>query len=44
MVKMLLRGRYKDFLIRLMGYQIIKKWEAQNRDYLAKLKQIYARG
>jgi radical SAM superfamily enzyme YgiQ (UPF0313 family) len=42
MVKMLLRGRYEDFRIRFAGYQIIKKWEAQNRDYLARLKKIYA--
>lgn len=43
MVKMLLRGRYRDFKIRHKGHQMIKKWEEQNRDYLTRLKQIYAR-
>ncbi|MBE0415488.1 MAG: B12-binding domain-containing radical SAM protein [Dehalococcoidia bacterium] len=37
--KMLLKGRIRDFRIRLMGYIILKKWEAQNKDYLAKLRQ-----
>ncbi len=40
--KLLLRGRISDFGIRLMGYRIIKRWEAQNRDYGAKLKQAQA--
>ncbi|MGB2855019.1 MAG: hypothetical protein WBC55_11325, partial [Dehalococcoidia bacterium] len=40
--KLLLRGRIGDFGIRLMGYRIIKRWEAQNRDYAAKLKQAQA--
>ena len=44
MVKMLLKGRYDDFHIRRKGYQIIKKWEAQNRDYLARLKEIRVHG
>ena len=38
--KMLLMGRWKDFRIRLAGNIIVRKWEAQNRDYLAKLKEI----
>ncbi|MDY6916832.1 MAG: radical SAM protein [Chloroflexota bacterium] len=40
--KMLMRGRTSDFGIRLMGYRIIKKWETQNRDYMAKLRQAQA--
>jgi radical SAM superfamily enzyme YgiQ (UPF0313 family) len=39
-VKMFLKGRITDSGERLMGYSIIKKWEVQNKDYLAKLKQI----
>lgn len=42
--KMLLRGKFEDFRIRREGHQMLKKWEAQNRDYLARLKQIYAHG
>jgi radical SAM superfamily enzyme YgiQ (UPF0313 family) len=41
--KMLLRGKIEDFRIRRKGYQLLKRWEAQNKDYLARLKQIYAR-
>jgi len=37
--KLLLRGKVRDFRLRLMGYIVIKRWEAQNKDYLAKLKQ-----
>ncbi len=40
MVKMLLRGRFEGFYVRREGFRIIKKWEAQNKDYLARLKQI----
>jgi hypothetical protein len=43
-IKMLLKGRLGDFGIRSMGYRLIKKWEAQNKDYLAKLKQIQTSG
>jgi len=42
--KMLLRGKFEDFHIRREGHQLLKRWEAQNRDYLARLKQIYAHG
>jgi hypothetical protein len=38
--KMLLRGRWQDFRIRQAGNIIVRKWEAQNKDYLAKLKEI----
>jgi len=38
--KMLLMGRWTDFRIRLGGNIIMRKWEAQNKDYLAKLKEI----
>lgn len=40
MAKMFLSGRFKDFAIRLMGYKIIKKWEAQNKEYITRLKHI----
>jgi len=40
MVKFLLRGKIIDFGTRQMGYNIIKKWEAQNRDYLARLRRF----
>jgi len=39
-VKMLLMGRWKDFQTRQIGSIILKKWEAQNRDYLARLKEL----
>jgi len=38
--KMLLRGQWKNFRIRLAGSIVVSKWEAENRDYLAKLKEI----
>lgn len=41
--KLLLRGRIRDGGIRLMGYRIINRWEAQNRDYVAKLRQAQQR-
>lgn len=37
--KLLFRGKIRDFRIRLMGYYIIKRWEAQNKDYIAALNQ-----
>lgn len=37
--KMLLMGRWDDFRIRVMGHEIIRKWESQNRAYLARLKE-----
>ena len=37
--KMLLMGRWNDFRIRVMGHEIIRKWESQNRAYLARLKE-----
>jgi hypothetical protein len=43
-IKMLLKGRLWDFGIRSMGHRLVKKWEAQNKDYLAKLKQIQTSG
>lgn len=39
-VKMFLKGKITASGERLLGYSIIKKWETQNKDYLAKLKQI----
>ena len=39
MLKMLVKGRFYDFFVRREGYQTIKKWERQNRDYLARLKE-----
>jgi hypothetical protein len=38
--EMLLKGQWKNFRIRLAGNIIVRKWEAQNREYLAKLKEI----
>lgn len=38
--KMLFKGRFRDFCIRQMGNKIIKKWEAQNSDYMEKLKEV----
>ena len=38
--KMLLTGHWKDFKIRLAGSIIIRKWEMQNKDYLARLKEL----
>ncbi len=38
--KMFLRGRFEDFYIRRVGHGLLKKWEAQNKDYVAKLKQL----
>ncbi len=39
MLKMLVKGRYRDFALRYEGRRIIRKWERQNRDYLSRLKQ-----
>ena len=39
MIKFFLRGKIRDFRIRTMGYVILKKWEAQNKYYLKKLRQ-----
>lgn len=39
MAKLFLRGKWVDFSIRKMGHDIVNKFEAQNKDYLAKLKQ-----
>ncbi len=38
--EMLVRGQWRNFRIRLAGSIIVGKWEVQNRDYLAKLKEI----
>ncbi len=40
MAKLFLRGKLVDFRFRQMGHDIIKKWEAQNGDYVTKLEQI----
>lgn len=40
MIKFFLRGRIRDFGTRQMGHSIIKKWEAQNKYYLVKLRQF----
>jgi MoaA/NifB/PqqE/SkfB family radical SAM enzyme len=40
MIKFFLKGKFRDFRIRTMGYVILKKWEAQNKYYLAKLRQF----
>ena len=38
--KMLLKGKFIDFYVRCVGHHLLRKWEAQNKDYPAKLKQI----
>jgi len=40
MIKFFLKGKIRDFRIRTMGYLILKKWEAQNKYYLKKLRQF----
>jgi hypothetical protein len=40
MAKLFLRGKWVDFRFRQIGHDIIKKWEAQNGDYVTKLEQI----
>ena len=40
MIKLFLQGKWVDFRFRQMGHDIIKKWEAQNGDYVAALEQI----
>jgi anaerobic magnesium-protoporphyrin IX monomethyl ester cyclase len=42
--KMFLRGKFEEFHIRYMGYKLLKKWEAQNRDYLTRLKETHVHG
>jgi hypothetical protein len=39
--KMFFSGRFHDFYLRHMGHSLISKWEAQNKEYLAKLKQAH---
>ena len=40
MAKLFVRGKWVDFRFRQIGHDIIKKWEAQNGDYVTKLEQI----
>ncbi len=40
MTKLFLKGQWVNFRFRQMGHDTLKKWEAQNKDYFAKLKQI----
>ena len=37
--KLFLKGQWVNFRFRQMGRGVLKKWEAENRDYFAKLKQ-----
>lgn len=39
-MKMFLKGQRENFASRMTGYILINKWEAQHKDYLAKLTQI----
>ncbi len=39
-VKLLLRGKWVNFRIRIMGHSIINKFEAQNREYVEQLRKI----
>ena len=41
--KLMLRGEFRDGVIRVIGYRIVHKWERQNKDFMANLKQISAR-
>ncbi|MCK4964848.1 MAG: B12-binding domain-containing radical SAM protein, partial [Dehalococcoidia bacterium] len=41
--KLFFRGRWMDVGLRHMGRDIIKRWEAENRDYFAKLRQTSRR-
>ena len=43
MTKLFLKGRWMDVGLRHMGRDIIKRWEVENRDYFAKLKQTSRR-
>lgn len=38
--KLFLKGQGENFISRLMGYILLNKWQAQNKDYLSKLQQI----
>ncbi|GAF97056.1 unnamed protein product, partial [marine sediment metagenome] len=39
MTKLFLKGQWVNFRFRQMGRGVLKKWEAENRGYFAKLKQ-----
>ncbi len=41
--KLFFRGRWMDVGLRHMGRDMIKRWEAENRDYFAKLRQTSRR-
>ena len=37
--KLFLKGKYQSFALRLMGHNIVKKWKAQNKDYVKHLSK-----
>lgn len=39
MTKLFLKGQWVNFRLRQMGHSVLKNWEAQNKDYVSKLKQ-----
>jgi anaerobic magnesium-protoporphyrin IX monomethyl ester cyclase len=39
MTKLFLKGQWVNFRFRQMGRGVLKKWEAENRDYFAKLRK-----
>ncbi len=39
MTKLFLKGQWMNFRLRQMGHDVLKNWEAENKDYVAKLKQ-----
>jgi len=39
MTKLFLKGQWMNFRLRQMGHGVLKNWEAENKDYVAKLKQ-----
>lgn len=39
MTKLFLKGEWINFRLRQTGHSVLKKWEAQNKDYFTKLKK-----
>jgi hypothetical protein len=38
-MKLFLQGKFVNFAIRRQGRGIVRNWEAQNKDYYARLKK-----
>ena len=41
--KLMLRAKFNDGFVRVMGYRTIRKWESQNREFMTRLRQISLR-